>query len=63
MSLTTIELLQLNNIIYIPTKNNAELNMHLLKILIADLQNQMNNITSGSGGGGADSNEPDIGTM
>ena len=43
-------------------KGNQELQIHLLNDIVADLQNQINNInTSGSGGG--DPNKPEIGTM
>ena len=44
-------------------KSNAELDIQLINIMTADLRNQINNNTPGSGGGGDDSNEPDVGTM
>ena len=43
-------------------KGNQELHIQLSNAIVADLQSQINNITSGSGGGG-DPNEPEIGTM
>ena len=58
--MTIVEHLLLSNIIYIPKKNNAGLEIPLLNAIIADLRNLINNITSRSGGGG-DPNEPDIG--
>ena len=43
-------------------KGNQELHIHLSSNIVADLQNQINNInTSGSGGG--DPNEHEVGTM
>ena len=42
-------------------KGNQELQITLLNNIVAGLQNQINNITSGSGGG--DPNEPEICTM
>ena len=42
-------------------KGNQELQIQLLNNIVADLQNQINNITSGSGG--SDPNEPEVGTM
>ena len=42
-------------------KGNQELPIQLLNNIVAYLQNQINNFTSGSGGG--DPNEPEIGTM
>ena len=39
-------------------KGNQELQIQALNIIVADLQSQNNNITSGSGG-----NDPDVGTM
>ena len=42
-------------------KGNQELQIQLLNKMIADLQNQINDITSGSGG--SDPNEPEVGTM
>ena len=42
-------------------KGNQELQIQLLNYIVADLQNQINNFTSGSGGG--DPNEPEINTM
>ena len=41
-------------------KGNNELAIQALNIIVADLQNQINNLSSGSGGGGGD---PNIGTM
>ena len=42
-------------------KGNQELQIQFSNNIVADLQNQINNITSGPGGG--DPNEPEIGTM
>ena len=42
-------------------KGSQELQIQLSKVIVADLQNQINNITSGSGG--SDPNEPEVGTM
>ena len=42
-------------------KCNQELQTQLLNNIGADLQHQINNITSGSGG--SDPNEPEVGTM
>ena len=45
-------------------KGNQELQIQLLNNIVADLQNQINNFTSGPGGGDPpDKNEPEIGTM
>ena len=45
-------------------KSNAELDIHFLNSMVADLQSQINNITSSGSGGGSDPNgDPDIGTM
>lgn len=42
-----------------PKENNAELEIQFLNTTVADVQNQINIITPGSGEG--DPNEPDIG--
>ena len=42
-------------------KGNNELAIQALSIIVADLQNQINNLSSNSGG--SDPNEPEIGTM
>ena len=42
-------------------KGNQELQIQVLNNILADLQNQINSITSGSGG--SDPKEPEIGTM
>ena len=52
---------QQNYFIY-QRKGIQELHIQLLNNIVADLQNQINNITS-NGSGGSDPNEPDVGTM
>ena len=42
---------------------NQELQIQLLSNIVADLQNQINNITSNGSSGGSDPNEPEVGTM
>ena len=41
-------------------KGNQELQIQALNIIVADLQNQINNITSNNP---PDNNDPDVGTM
>ena len=49
-------------IITFQRKGNNELAIQALNIIVADLQNQINNLSRGSGGGGG--GDPDeIGTM
>ena len=43
-------------------KGDQELQIQLLNNLAADLQNQINNVTS-NGGGGSEPNEPEVGAM
>ena len=43
-------------------KGNQELHIQLLNNTVADLHNQINNITS-NGSEGSDPNEPEVGTM
>ena len=54
-------ILQQNYVTY-QRKGNQELHIQLLNNIVADLQNQIDNITSGSSGG-SDPNEPEVGTM
>ena len=42
-------------------KGNHELQIQALNLIVADLQNHINNLSSGNGGGGSE--DPDIGTM
>ena len=42
-------------------KGNHELAIQALNIIVIDLQNQINNLSSCNGGGGSE--DPDIGTM
>ena len=41
-------------------KGNHELAIQALNIIVTDLQNQINNLSSGNGGGGSE--DPDVGT-
>ena len=43
-------------------KGNHELQIQALNLIVADLQNQINNLSSGSGSGGG-GDDPNIGTM
>ena len=47
------------SILHINEKGNHELQIQALHTIVADLQNQSNNLSSGGGGG----EDPDIGTM
>ena len=49
-----------NNRLTYQRKGNNELAIQALNIIVAGLQNQINNLSSGSGGGGGD---PNVGTM
>ena len=51
-----------NHVFTYQRNGNQELQIQLLNHIVADLQNQINNITS-DGGGGSDPNEPEVGTM
>ena len=53
---TTTEgnLLYTTIILHINEKGNHELQVQALSIIVADLQNHINNLSSGGGGGGVD---------
>ena len=46
-----------NNYFTFQRKGNNELAIQASNIIVADLQNQINNLNSGSGGGGGDPDE------